>query len=613
MTFERKLDPALLSTSDLVHGPREAANERAALQAHVEFAKEPRAPERALAPPPVTAVLVVHGMGQQLPFETLDALANGLYQEDVRSYGQVGAQPARVAHVQLGDQSLERVEMQLRDPQGRLRDVHVYEAYWAPLTEGAVNLRDVIGFLIDAGLNGLKNSMGRFLRWSFNDLRKYYIPLHTLLYLLIALLVVIALVVLNAAISAIGGTKALFTSEPAWLTQKLFDDYSTVLSLVVGTLELFTIATLIGMLLSGARKWLILRLSAPVSRGLMLIVSMLSVVLFAASIIAIVDAASAVPTLYRLKSALPRWMNCTATIVQAWQLWFVLAAGVLLAGYFVLTVIRSYISQLSSRAAVHWPAHVALLFFVLLLLSVWLLAKSLSPGATRFADMHQWRILLMWGVLVILSLIVRTFLIDYLGDVVAYVEPHKLDRLAELRTKIKDRVLKIAQAIYAERGAGGHFEYRQVVLVGHSLGSVIVYDTLNRLLLDDQAAVGAGRPWNVSGRSPYLLTFGSPLNKIAFVFATQSKKGSMTLARERLASLVQPLIDSEVVRAGIRWVNIYSPWDIISGRLDFYDPPPGGPAFPVLDERDPDATTFLAAHTEYWRNTLLFAWLHAMV
>jgi hypothetical protein len=54
------------------------------------------------------------------------------------------------------------------------------------------------------------------------------------------------------------------------------------------------------------------------------------------------------------------------------------------------------------------------------------------------------------------------------------------------------------------------------------------------------------------------------------------------------------------------------PWDIISGRLDFYDRPPGGPAFPVLDQRDPDATTFLAAHTEYWRNTLLFAWLHAM-
>jgi MFS family permease len=471
----------------------------------------------------------------------------------------------------------------------------------------------VIGFLINAGLNGLKNSRGCFLRWSFNDLRKYYIPLHTLLYLLIALLMVIALAVLNTAISAIGGAKALFTSEPAWLTQKLFDDYSTVLSLVVGMLELFTAATLIGMLLSRVRKWLILRLSAPVSRGLMLIVGLLSVILFAASVIAIVDAALAVPTLYRLKGALPRWMTCAAAIVQAWQLWSVLAAGIVVAGYFVLTVIRSYISQLSSRAAAHWPAHVALLSFVLLLVSVWLLVRSLSPGTTAFTDVHQWRILLMWGVLVILSLIVRTFLIEYLGDVVAYVEPHKLDRFAELRTQIKDRVLKIAQAIYAERGAGGHFEYHRVVLVGHSLGSAIVYDTLNRLLLDDQAVVAAGRPWNVSGRSPYLLTFGSPLNKIAFIFATQSKKGSMTLARERLASLVQPLIDSEVIRAGIRWVNLYSPWDIISGRLDFYDPPPGGPASAVLDERDPDATTFLAAHTEYWRNTSLFAWLHAMV
>src|SRR5207248_3242500 len=164
-----------------------------------------------------------------------------------------------------------------------------------------------------------------------------------------------------------------------------------------------------------------------------------------------------------------------------------------------------------------------------------------------------------------------------------------------------------------QKSDGNKFDYDKVVLVGHSLGSVIVYDTLNRLLLDDNPAVGAGRSWSVARRSSHLLTFGSPLNKIAFVFSTQSKKRSMTLVRERLAALVQPLIDTEIIRAGVRWVNVYSPWDIISGRLDFYDPPEGSPAPPVLDERDPEAITFLAAHTEYWRNTLVFAWLHTMI
>jgi hypothetical protein len=69
--------------------------------------------------------------------------------------------------------------------------------------------------------------------------------------------------------------------------------------------------------------------------------------------------------------------------------------------------------------------------------------------------------------------------------------------------------------------------------------------------------------------------------------------------RERLATLIQPLIDSAAVRAGIRSVNVYSPWDIISGRLNFYDPAWASTASPALEERDPNAITFLAAHTEY--------------
>src|SRR5437763_12168296 len=116
MASEHRLAPDLLKSSQLVHRQRDEANEREALLARVKFTDKPipEAPAFALAPPRATAVLVVHGMGQQLPFETLDALANGLYREDVRSYG-AGVRPARVAHVQFGQHSLERVEMQLRD------------------------------------------------------------------------------------------------------------------------------------------------------------------------------------------------------------------------------------------------------------------------------------------------------------------------------------------------------------------------------------------------------------------------------------------------------------------------------------------------------------------
>ena len=76
-------------------------------------------------------------------------------------------------------------------------------------------------------------------------------------------------------------------------------------------------------------------------------------------------------------------------------------------------------------------------------------------------------------------------------------------------------------------------------------------------------------------------------------------------AREALAASVQPLIRDYKYRPK-RWINIYSPWDIISGSLNLYDSPSGGGPQRVQNLADPDATTLLAAHTEYWGNPLLF-------
>jgi hypothetical protein len=112
-------------------------------------------------------------------------------------------------------------------------------------------------------------------------------------------------------------------------------------------------------------------------------------------------------------------------------------------------------------------------------------------------------------------------------------------------------------------------------------------------------------------RTPLFLTFGSPLDKTAFLFAVQAEGTSE--AREALAGSVQPLILSYENRPA-RWINIWSPWDIISGPLDLYDYPLG-----ASDEKneqrvqnaiDPDATTLLIAHTEYWKNPLVIETLY---
>ena len=54
-----------------------------------------------------------------------------------------------------------------------------------------------------------------------------------------------------------------------------------------------------------------------------------------------------------------------------------------------------------------------------------------------------------------------------------------------------------------------------------------------------------------------------------------------------------------------RWVNIYSPWDLISGALEYYDLPGAADPRQVVNLKDPEATTLLMAHVEYWEDGLL--------
>ncbi len=216
-----------------------------------------------------------------------------------------------------------------------------------------------------------------------------------------------------------------------------------------------------------------------------------------------------------------------------------------------------------------------------------------------------------WPLLVLVGMFVRGVLIQYVGDVAAYVTSHTLDRFEELRQKIKSCVGNAARAVYArqEPDGGG---YQQVIAVGHSLGSAVVYDTLNRLILEDNLAGPQGHGFlDVAKRTPLFLTFGSPLNKFAFLFALQAAK--TTEAREALAAAAQPLLLENYRFRPERWINLYSPWDIISGSLTYYDLPGVDPRTQpkaVCNQTDPAAATFLAAHVQYWQGTLLFETLY---
>jgi len=213
---------------------------------------------------------------------------------------------------------------------------------------------------------------------------------------------------------------------------------------------------------------------------------------------------------------------------------------------------------------------------------------------------------------------VRDLMVQYVGDVAIYVTSHKLDRFDEVRSKIKETARTVASAVFtAYDSAEPKFLYDKIAVVGHSLGSVIAYDTLNRLMLDDWLAGGA---LQVAERTDTLLTFGSPLNKSAFLFTIQGTD-SMHI-RERLASMVQPLIVSYPKFRKLKRINVYSRNDIISGKLEFYNlpgfqnPKPGDPPVPeaaIKNIIDKDAAVPLVAHVAYWKNKTIWNELLARI
>lgn len=103
------------------------------------------------------AVWIVHGMGQQVPFETLEQLAEGLISAAAHSSPPLPVPPPKFREVRVGATVLQRVELALPRRGADPQEVHLYECYWAPKTEGAVRLADVISFLWDGGTHGLAN------------------------------------------------------------------------------------------------------------------------------------------------------------------------------------------------------------------------------------------------------------------------------------------------------------------------------------------------------------------------------------------------------------------------------------------------------------------------
>ncbi|MGQ0678765.1 MAG: hypothetical protein ACT4OM_03745 [Actinomycetota bacterium] len=547
------------------------------------------------------AVLVTHGMGQSVPFATMAPVAEKIRKADLAG-GFAGAQ-CQTRQVRTGeDHWLNRVE--LNGIKGDRVDAHFYEGYWAPLTEGKIQIRGVLHFLQIAGTAGIRNGVSEFRRWLLGDWVTFKPPIRTVFYLLVALATVASLVVMNSAIAALAASSAFLQASPEWLSEGLEKDLTTTFSAVVVALALFGIS--LGLTRFQAAKGKDIKA-----------VQKASVVLFALAIAAVVLGAVSIGLIFygHVKGFMFPDEQLWQRVFAGWVVTGInglfrlllglgLAGSVVVLGLNVLKVWRAYRADAGSvghRWTVLVGRYTLGLFVAALLLA--LILRVAIPGFVD-ADTGGYMDKLAWAVLAGASLFIRKILVQFVGDVAIYVTPYTLDQYYELREDIRKAVLKTARAIYSARGDDGCPLYDRVVIVGHSLGSVVSYDTLNDLISEGQL----DPTLKVVERTSLLLTFGSPLDKIAFLFGIQS---SMREPRETLSASRQPMIQSYGYRPK-EWVNIYSPWDLISGSLDLYDDkstPPDDRA--VKNIVDPKASTLLAAHVEYWDSDLIYRTIYS--
>ncbi|HYL86777.1 MAG TPA: hypothetical protein VE263_21305 [Candidatus Angelobacter sp.] len=621
-----------------------------------EYGVKPEVPK----PRRKVAIIVNHGMGQQVPFETLELVAKALWNKEPAAT----RRPIVTRMVRLGTQDkpeekeLPRAEVQLTGKDGPV-EAHLYEAYWAPLTEGKVSLTQVIWFLLDAGWNGVRNAAsGRFRRWMFGKWQDLKIRKLFLIFIfLIAILTVLALVVVNAMIATAAASHALGGSG-SWppkeqlnvLTQDLFIVFLSAVAIFLGTVFLPMILNWLTHLACALQdcfphgsaelpnsikrirsmlKWI--RHATNLSIGWLLVFAGLAGIMVMGVVISLHLAFQTTVTA-PYQSIHGTFKYLLPSIIKV-PVPYRFTRGTV--GYLLLSIViisagsalHAVLSKLQNRLGrcydvVRMPLSIVANCFTLAGMAGLIFIGALGPWHLAYLlANHVWIVFSrwyvaagLWGIGIGASYLARNVIVEYVGDVTAYVAFHTVSVFWDVRKAILDLAFGVARAVYRARTDHDEgFLYDDIIVLGHSLGSVIAYDVLNGLLVEDRFSA---KPLNVAGRTKLFLTFGSPLDKTAFAFRTQQDIRSAL--REAEAAAKQPMIQSYNFRPQ-RWINIWSHSDWVSGSLDYYDnwegwPVPANPADigkRVINCRDRDANAPLVAHTQYWHNDLFANMLYA--
>lgn len=208
----------------------------------------------------------------------------------------------------------------------------------------------------------------------------------------------------------------------------------------------------------------------------------------------------------------------------------------------------------------------------------------------------------------------RALLASHVGDIALYVTSDRASARARTRRAVLDEGQRILLDLlgageersrgsdtkhdaHAERGAAARYD--AVILAGHSLGSVIALDLLDRLAREQRH-----REVPLE-RLRGLVTFGSPLDKVAYFFRQRPAEGEAV--RSQLLSYLHGVRRLRTARdygpyvfapytlpfARLSWLHVHAPADPLSDLLVHYRVD----RLVTLPLRDP-----FTAHGAYWRD-----------
>jgi len=502
------------------------------------------------------ALLVIHGIGEQNPYETLDSFARGVFMHLTEGrHFRARLCPVEIAHkdwTQVGmridifppapalppcpDKDAPPAAKQKESKTNETKEakleslghVDIFEYYWAPLTEDKLSA---------------SNTLKWVLKTDFTPLRYFADNLQEML----------GVYRLNLR-QAIGKALAIYWRE---------------------LLRVFCLYLALGMGAALLLWWL----PKPQAWG---------------------------AALKGIVAALLPLLTVEHSIILFFYFAFLLMAWFLLQSLFELYRQRG--PSLQSTSERIWAALNLTLGLAFLVLAVWL-----DRRAGSHMPWHVWRAISQsghWQPLVgaAIAAIVSYALTAYVADVAVYVNTDAKSKNFAARNAILDGSTAALKMLLASE------KYDRVILAGHSLGSVIAYDTINDLLAERSADPGpASDPPN-----PYLqlaqlqklkglVTFGSPLDKVYYFFREHVKRDQAIRAQvlsmlhsfrrdfsgrdygkfsfnyymRQLDDQADPLI----------WLNAWAVADPVSGELKFYFP---------NDQRKFPYHVPVLAHLSYW-------------